>query len=198
MPVEVVSYMLSCEDFRKRLQFQIVLQCAPFLKGIKVACIMNLESSACKELYSIFEGTRIRYRILEKKKGKCLVLFYREEEFKQYLAREDVGRFLKVYGYRPEDMEQVMDRLSGRVCQYSGNYAGFPHEIGVFLEYPLEDVACFIKEAGQNSLMNGYWKVYHNPGKAQMTFCAYDKARASAVNEFLMGKSLRDIVYQTV
>ncbi len=30
-----------------------------------------------------------------------------------------------------------------------------------------------------------------------MTFLAYDKARISAVNEFLAGKAIRDIAYQT-
>ena len=197
MPVEVVSYMFSCEDFRKRLQFQIILQCAPFLKGLKVACIMNLKGDDCKELYGIFAGTGISCRILRRKKGRCLVLFYREEEFKRYLEREDVSRFLEAYGYHPGDMSQVLKRLSLRVCQYSEKGGGFPHEIGAFLDYPIEDVSCFIREAGQNSLMNGYWKVYHNPGKAQMIFCAYDKAKVSAVNEFLSGKSMREIALRS-
>lgn len=195
MPVEVVSYMFSSRDLRKRLQFQIILQCAPFLKGLKVACIINLGSGACKELGSVLEGTRIEYRILSERDNKCLVLFYRGEEFRRYLEREDVCGFLEGCGYRTKDMEAVLSRLAMRVCRYSGKGIGFPHEIGAFLDYPIEDVMCFIREEGRNSLFSGYWKVYHNPGKAQMTFYAYDKAKVSAVNEFLAGKTIRDIAY---
>ena len=35
MPVEVVSYMLSNKDIRMRIGFQLILQCAPFLKRNK-------------------------------------------------------------------------------------------------------------------------------------------------------------------
>ena len=196
MPVEVVSYMLSCEDIRKRRQFQIIFQCAPFLKGLKVACIINLEEAACKELNSIFEGTKIEYRVLIEKNDRCLILFYRRNELRRYLERTDVMRFLESYGYCSGDMENVLSRLSWRVCHYSDRDIGFPHEIGAFLDYPIEDVICFIREEGRNSLLSGYWKVYHNPGKAQMTFYAYDKAKASAVNEFLTGKSMQEIVYR--
>ena len=35
MSKEVVSYMLSGMDNMKSLQVQLILQCAPFLKGIK-------------------------------------------------------------------------------------------------------------------------------------------------------------------
>ena len=42
MSKEVVSYMLSGMDNMKSLQVQLILQCAPFLKGIKIACILNI------------------------------------------------------------------------------------------------------------------------------------------------------------
>lgn len=196
MPVEVISYMFSCEDFKKRLQFQIIFQCAPFLKGFKIACIINLEVGACKELDWTFSGTEIKYYVLMSKKNRCLVLFYREKEFRMYLEKEDVQSFLEEFGYRHRDMDSVLLQLSERVCRYSEKDMGFPHEMGVFLDYPIEDIVCFIREAGKNSLMNGYWKVYHNPRRAQMTFHVYDRAKVSAVNEFLMGKPMRDIVCQ--
>ena len=33
MPAEVTAYFLKHQDLRLRLEFQIVCQCAPFLKG---------------------------------------------------------------------------------------------------------------------------------------------------------------------
>ena len=40
---------------------------------------------------------------------------------------------------------------------------GFPHEVGLFLGYPLDDVTGFIEQKGKNYKCCGIWKVYGNP-----------------------------------
>lgn len=214
MQVEVISYMLSNEDMRRRLQFRMILQGAPFLKGIKVACVMNLEASQCAELEEVLEGTEVKYFVLASCKGKSLVYFYRRKPLIRYLRRRDVASFLREYGYEydmegneegragtlnadeiaEEWIEKILERLAQRVCEYSGNHICFPHEIGAFLDYPVEDVRGFIRQEGKGSLLTGYWKVYENPERARMIFLAYDKAKTSAVNEFLAGKRMCEIV----
>ena len=193
MSKEVVSYMLSGMDNMKSLQVQLILQCAPFLKGIKIACILNITEENSRELYEILEGTGIKFKILTRNYGKCLVFLYRRESFSRYLKRADVREFLGSYGYEDVEPEKMLERLSKRVCQYSDGEICFPHEIGAFLDYPIDDVKCFIEKDGKDSLFSGYWKVYNNPGRAKMIFWAYDKAKTSAVNEYLVGKSIRDI-----
>ena len=195
MSKEVVSYMLSGMDNMKSLQVQLILQCAPFLKGIKIACILNITEENSRELYEILEGTGIKFKILTRNHGKCLVLLYRRESFSRYLKRTDVREFLGSYGYEDVEPEKMLERLSKRVCQYSDGEICFPHEIGAFLDYPIDDVKCFIEKDGKVSLFSGYWKVYNNPGRAKMIFWAYDKAKTSAVNEYLIGKNIRDIAY---
>lgn len=193
MSKEVVSYMLSGMDNMKSLQVQLILQCAPFLKGIKIACILNITEENSRELYEILEGTGIKFKILTRNYGKCLVFLYRRESFSRYLKRTDVREFLGSYGYEDVEPEKMLERLSKRVCQYSDGEICFPHEIGAFLDYPIDDVKCFIEKDGKDSLFSGYWKVYNNPGRAKWIFWAYDKAKTSAVNEYLVGKSIRDI-----
>lgn len=195
MSKEVVSYMLSGMDNMKSLQAQLILQCAPFLKGIKIACILNITEENSKELYEILEGTGIEFKILTRNHGKCLVFLYRRDSFSRYLKRTDVREFLGSYGYEDVEPEKMLERLSKRVCQYSDGEICFPHEIGAFLDYPIDDVKCFIEKDGKDSLFSGYWKVYNNPERAKMIFWAYDKAKTSAVNEYLIGKSIRDIAY---
>lgn len=194
MPVEVVSYMLSNKDAKQRLQAQLILQCAPFLKQIKAACIMNVKRQQCFLLESILQGTDILYWILVTRKDKCLVFFYRKEQFAAYLEQEEVKNFLKTYGYQDLDnVEAFIERLSNRIEEYSAEDVEFPHEIGAFLDYPIRDVESFIQNKGKNSLMSGYWKVYHEPMKAQIIFQAYDHARSCAVNEFLSGNPFKQI-----
>lgn len=193
MPAEVLSYFLKHEDARLKLRFQIVLKCAPFLKGLKVSCGITMESAAYCELYHIFKDTGIIYRKLLESEGRCLVLFYRREELGEYMNRIGVRSFLRQYGYEDMELEEMLVRLAGRACMFAERGIGFPHEIGIFLGYPVKDVEGFIENAGKGALLTGYWKVYSNPREAKMIFNEYDQAKTCAVNEFLTGRSIKEI-----
>lgn len=193
MPAEVLSYFLKNNNQKLRLKFQIVLQCAPFLKGLKISCVISVEDALYDGLEEIFQEMDVSYRKLCSMDGKCLVLFYRSKELEAYMMRPDIKLLLEEYGYQNQNMEDCLLRLSERVCTFSENGMGFPHEIGIFLGYPVEDVRGFIENEGQKYLMIGYWKVYKNLSRAKMIFNEYDRAKDCAVNEFLTGKSIREI-----
>ena len=86
-----------------------------------------------------------------------------------------------------------MKKLRERYRLYAQNGGEFPHELGVLLEYPLEDVEGFIANAGQNSLASRYWKVYHNPQEAERTFRVYDEAQEQAMREIMNGFALGQV-----
>ena len=50
-----------------------------------------------------------------------------------------------------------------------------PHEIGIFLGYPLEDVVGFVRNKGKNYTFKGYWKAYGDPAAAQARFASFRK-----------------------
>ena len=193
MPAEVLSYFLKHEDIRLKLRFQIVLQCAPFLKGKKVSCGITMEDAMYDELYNILGGSGISYRRLSAAEGRCLVLFYREKELSEYVNRVGIRSFIREFGYIEMGLDEMLERLSCRTALFSREEIGYPHEIGIFFGYPVEDVQGFIRNAGREYLFLGYWKVYSNPMAAKMIFKEYDQAKVCAVNEFLTGKSIKDI-----
>ena len=151
MSKEVVSYMLSGMDNMKSLQVQLILQCAPFLKGIKVSCILNISKENEEELLEVLKGTGIRFKVLTRNQEKSLVFLYRRKSFSEYLKRADVYEFLNAYGYESSEPEAMLEHLSERVCQYSDGKICFPHEIGAFLDYPIDDVKCFIEKDGKEA-----------------------------------------------
>ena len=51
----------------------------------------------------------------------------------------------------------------------------FPHEIGLFLSYPPEDVKGFIENRAANYKLSGLWKVYGDEKKAKELFAKYKK-----------------------
>ena len=76
-------------------------------------------------------------------------------------------------GYPAPDAERCLRCLAGRLGE-----GGFPHEIGLFLGYPLQDVLGFIENRGQGSKLVGTWKVYGDEEAARRTFARYKKCTA--------------------
>jgi len=198
MSHEVISYLLKNKNMKKRLQFQLVLQCAPFLKRLRAVCIINLQSILCAELDEILGGTDICYAILNQDKGRCLVLFYREQAFADYLNRSDIKEFLGGYGYVSFQIMDVLTYLRKRVELFNRDVQKFPHEMGAILGYPIADVAGFIDFKGQKFLLSGYWKVYDNLQQASRTFQLYDHAKNCALNEFVAGKPIEEISHDHI
>ena len=66
----------------------------------------------------------------------------------------------------------------------------FPHEIGIFLGYPLDDVLGFIENKGENCLFCGFWKVYSEPERARRTFEKYVYCRSFLCNKIAGGLDL--------
>ena len=68
---------------------------------------------------------------------------------------------------------------------------GFPHEIGLFLGYPIDDVISFIENKGKNFKCCGCWKVYHDEDNAKKTFEKYKKCTNIYCKKYLQGSSLK-------
>ena len=193
MPTEVLSYYLKNKDRKVRLGFQVILQCAPFLKGLKVSGLISMENESYSELEEMFSGMEINFYKLSCSEGKCLVLFYRPKELEKYMNQPKLRELIGQYGYKESNIEEMLAHLSERICECTAQGIGFPHEIGAFLGYPTADVQSFIEKEGRDFIMTGYWKVYSNPEKARMIFHEYDRAKVCAVNEYLDGKNIREI-----
>ena len=175
------------------LEELLITHASPTLGGVKPASLISLcQLDGDDELPMSIRMKGISSLLLQR--GSCrLLLVYRERMLSKVLSDERTASFLSALGYGRGDTVSMLSQLAMRFSE-----EGFPHEIGVFLDYPLDDVASFIQQEGKHSLFTGYWKVYHNPKQAHMTFLAYDKAKDSAVNEFLMGRPLRDIASGSV
>ena len=69
----------------------------------------------------------------------------------------------------------------------------FPHEIGLFLGYPPEDVAGFMTHRGKNCKCVGCWKVYGDEYAARRRFAAYQSCTANYCRRRAGGASLEGL-----
>lgn len=98
-------------------------------------------------------------------------------------------------GYDTGSLAACIELLHKRICgtdlqsTLSGSCA-FPHEIGLFLGYPFEDVMGFIENKGENYLCSGCWKVYSCEQDAKECFCKYKECTRAYEELFDEGVSL--------
>lgn len=68
--------------------------------------------------------------------------------------------------------------------------AEFPHEIGLFLGYPPEDVQGFMENKAARHKLAGCWKVYGDVDAAQQTFARYKKCTRVYLDQWRRGATL--------
>ena len=121
---------------------------APTLAGIKTGSLFTCAYTSRK---SVEESLRQLNRCFAPK-GLCLLpLRYSEKNVLLYL-------------FRPAELSRDLQ-----------NSEAFPHEIGLFLSYPPEDVKGFIENRAANYKLSGLWKVYGDEKKAKELFVKYKK-----------------------
>ncbi|MEI0538636.1 DUF3793 family protein [Brachyspira pulli] len=175
----------------------IINHCAPALSGIKIANIFTYQYDSKKELEKevssyndILSFKNIKVSIIKDNANKAIIYVYNEKELENYLLDDEIFEFLENYGYKSKNIHESIDFLKTRM-QYAES---FPHEIGIFLGYPLIDINGFINNYGKNSLYTGYWKVYHNKNEAIKIFDNYNKCRDFYISTFLNGKGILEIM----
>lgn len=185
----------TLENFERLLAFHG----GPAMAGIKPANLI----SCSKETYTGTEiegllayynrklnASGIFFEILCSCKTHTLLLVYRKSKLQAALLEQQTKWILRTAGYPDaDDVMALLSHLKRRLAEQNG----FPHEIGLFLGYPPEDVLGFQIHKGQNYLLCGHWKVYSDPVQAQKRFACYDRCRKAVCRRVLEGRSLTQL-----
>lgn len=175
----------------------LVKTCAPTLVGLKPANLINfrdLEQYA-DVLHLVEELAHAG--ILAEPFCRCthhaLLLVYNEERLRAHVNRPEIRHFLRAYGY-PETCEDLTCYLAHLSHRMESTKPEFPHEVGVFLGYPLEDVNGFIRYRGQCEKMCGYWKVYGDCNEAREVFHQFSQVELSLMARLSQGNALAQLL----
>lgn len=177
------------------LEKAIGLYCAPALAGIKPSNLLNYSTdnkeNALDEIISLnkrLNRSDIYIKVLCEYEKRLLILVYRKSKLLAYLNRSEIAIFLNECGYKQQNsIEKYLSELSQRISES----LEFPHEVGAFLGYPIEDIYGFISH--KSCKYTGYWKVYGNVERAKTLFRKYDSCRSAVIYRMNMGKSLTDM-----
>lgn len=183
------------KDFRNRLELKLLYLCSPLFKGAKPSCLITLSPKEASLLPAILKHTGISLLFLSVTPDHVSYLLYRKALMTELLKKKKHIAFLFRYGYRNFSADYVLAAFALRYRKYTAGILKFPHEIGLLLGYPLPDVLGYLKHHGKQSLLDGYWKVYHRPRAAKRQFRYYDRLRYLAVTEYKGGATMQEICH---
>ncbi len=169
---------------------------ASTLAGIKPGSLISGSCSSRKELNGmlsrwnrLLSDRGIRFIPVKYMDRRTLVYVYRPAQLQKLLSNPAVQKFLFSCGYHRWDMNACIKHLIRRLQENEG----FPHEIGIFLGYPLEDVSGFMKHQGKNFKYAGLWKVYGDVDASRMLFQKYRRCTEIMYRRASNGADLRSL-----
>ena len=156
----------------------LVWQTAPTLAGLKTGSLFpckyesyeTLRREIC-ETNKTLRQKGLRLIPLRRNEKQALLYLYRPERLRADLSAPEAVDILRREGYADLRQERCLHELMRRLQRFEA----FPHEIGLFLSYPPEDVRGFIEHKGRGSKCEGCWKVYGDAERAKKTFRTYKK-----------------------
>lgn len=160
-------------------EMRLVQHCAPTLAGIKTGGLFNYYTvnSDCdiniqiKKWNCLLNPRGVALRVLSQGKDRSMIYVFRPNRLLKDFACPGVSAFLSDIGYDCDSISSCIQKLAERI----DGSTSFPHEIGLFLGYPLPDVKGFIENAGQNCKFCGMWKVYGDESQTIKLFEQFKK-----------------------
>ena len=160
----------------------LIAHAAPTLAGLKTGslfpCRYASYAALLREIRAVnraLSGKGLRLLPLRHRDGCALLYLYRPARLERDLSGAEAAALLAQEGYSDRGPSRALAELMRRLqC-----FEDFPHEIGLFLSYPPEDVRGFIEHRGRDCKCVGCWKVYGDARRAQKLFRAYKQCTDS-------------------
>ncbi len=154
----------------------IIRHCSPTLANLKTGSMFSGTFSTREELNgnirawnSILHKKGLRVIPLKYSGHRALIYVYRPVRLEQDFQGSQCKAILQKSGYPCHNCSLCIAKLMKKLRTQND----FPHEIGLFLGYPPEDVKGFIEHHSKDCKCVGYWKVYGDVEEAERKFEEY-------------------------
>lgn len=179
----------------------IIEHCSPTLAGLKTANMFPVDlegdddiNCEIKKLNKLLRKKGLRIVMLRKTGSKALLYMYRPDYLDRDLGYPEAKEILKMKGYRCTSTGSCIVQLIRHMTEDKE----FPHEVGLFLGYPPEDVKYFMQDTRRGVKCTGCWKAYGNEEEAKKTFSKFRKCTEIYLRESAKGKSLLQLTVRTI
>ena len=186
------------------IEYNLAYSCAPCLAGIKPSNLFSISAEDFKQFFlldkDLLEAKGFYLKVLCACERGVQIILYKKEALETLIRSERVKSALLMFGYEPEmSLEDMLNLLASRMHssqadRHCKRCCSFPHEIGLFLGYPVYDVLEYYKRHGEGCIFSGYWKVYSDAEKAAETFEQYNECKKHFALQIEKGLRLYDLL----
>ncbi len=176
------NHLTTCGQ-EESLRKLVVYTVAPVLQKAKPAELVMLDKKKFGRLWinnkiALLKKLRLCCRELRRSEQSISLLFYDPTLLRCTLCRQGCRSLLTELGYcETASVKGLLGRLESRLGKDN-----FPHEIGLFLGYPEDDVRGFIQCKGHHYQACRYWKVYSDHKAALEKFHQLDSIKKHAAH----------------
>jgi hypothetical protein len=170
------------------------MQCAPLITGLKISNLLNIRREDFVSMQEIVKHSQFSWYLIFETEEKITALLFHRDRLESYLDKPQVRKMLKQAGYVNLSLCDILKEFAVRYKEYMETKNDFPHEMGLLLGYPTEDVEGFITHQGGNFLCVGYWKVYANKERKLKIFEGFENAKESLIQLLSYGISMGEIM----
>jgi len=174
----------------------LIRNCAPTLAGIKSGSMFSLPCQdpeklklSLRKMNSWLVPRGLRLIPLRVSARRALLYLYRPARLRDDLSLDLSGQLLAQGGFYAGSCERCLRLLIQRIQLQDG----FPHEFGLFLGYPPEDVLGYIHNNACNCKCSGCWKVYGDVDEAQRRFHLYKKCTRVYCDLWSRGRTIEKL-----
>jgi hypothetical protein len=190
------------ESHRKELLSFLLVKTAAVRRGVKPAellrvrhCYSGMNSEGlrvCLYRSDIYVILGLDYVELKVEDKSSLVLFYNPSVLAATLAESGNRQWLARLGY-PEG-GTAAELLAELRRRFSGSE--IPHEVGVFIGYPLKDVKGFMRRLPATPLHGRHsaWRIYGDVGESLARMNRYEREEAAAADILLAAGGVDDFI----
>ncbi|MDD3429197.1 MAG: DUF3793 family protein [Oscillospiraceae bacterium] len=178
----------------------VIRHCSPTLAGLKTGNLFScsfasshLLKDEIRQLNKRLVPKGLRVLPLRCRQNKALIYIFRPAKLKKDFTHSLTRQLLQTQGYTCTSPEKCVLKLTDKLQSSDA----FPHEIGLFLGYPPEDVLGFIENKACNYKCCGCWKVYCNEEQAKNLFAKYKKCSDVYFKQWQDGKSVERLTVPT-
>lgn len=179
------------------LEYLLTYNLATVIAKVKPASTLTLKNDEQKTLvlWNKFGGEVVKklgleYFILRNREEIITIMVYDKSTLWQYVNDDKNKKFLNNIDYSNlTNLDEYLSVLLKRFNKYN-----CPHELGLFLGIPLDDVMDFMECSDKKCLGCGYWKVFNNYSEALRIFESYDKLKYKTALNIINGERVNVIV----
>lgn len=149
----------------------------PTILGIKPGELINVPMNIDWQRYKEYLKNSAKFDFIEVKKltriARIQIYFYNKKNLEVTLFNKANHAFLISLGYpREKNLTAYLNLLVDKMRNNT-----FPHEIGIFVGYPLKDVLGFMGKSSLKLVKVQGWRYYGDQTLSEKYYCRYQWAR---------------------